>query len=254
MLFTAKHAIAALLISALSCAASNSSSVAVSDQSASLSTAPAIPATTLSVTGSGSVTLPSDCATIIVSIQKDGKSAIDAQRAASKITQDVFQILSSLKATRVSTNSVSISANYNYNDSPATITGFSAQTTISFQTTKDGAGPAVDACISRGISSLQSITFSANPSKYSSAANKAASNAVKDALNQANVAARPLKLCVSAIKSIDLNQQSQSQYYQPRMYMAAAPEAAPAGTTVQAGDVTATASASVVFELGTKCL
>ncbi|KAJ3235243.1 hypothetical protein HDU81_000681 [Chytriomyces hyalinus] len=209
--------------------------------------------TSLTVTGAGSLSLPADCATIVVAIEADAPTALDAQRQASSVTADVFQELAALKATRVSTNSVSINAVYNYTATPPIITGFSAQTTISFQTTKDGAGPAVDATIAKGITSLQSITFSANPDKYASASKKASAAAVQDALNQANNAALPLKLCVSSITSISLNPQPQNSGTPPPRYFAKA-ASSNVGTTLQAGDISASASADVVVQLGTKCM
>ncbi|KAI8844417.1 hypothetical protein BJ741DRAFT_588404 [Chytriomyces cf. hyalinus JEL632] len=208
--------------------------------------------TSLTVTGTGMLSLPADCATIVVAIEADAPTALDAQRRASSVTSDVFAVLADLKATRVSTNSVSINAVYNYTATPAIITGFSAQTTISFQTTKDGAGPAVDATIAKGITTLQSITFSANPDKYASASKKASAAAVQDAVNQANNAALPLKLCVSSITSISLNAQPQNSG-RPPMYFAKS-ASSDAGTTLQAGDISASASADVVVQLGTKCI
>ncbi|KAJ3227786.1 hypothetical protein HDU81_006502 [Chytriomyces hyalinus] len=209
----------------------------------------------LSVTGAGSLTLPADCATIVVAIEKDAPTAIDAQTGASKITAEVMKVLSDVNATRVSTDSMSINAVYNYTATPAVITGFSAQTTISFQTTKDGAGKAIDATIANGITTLQSITFSANPDKYASSSKKASAIAVKDALKQANNAAWPLKLCVSSIKSIALNAQPQNSGQNPPMYaFKGAAGASDAGTVLQAGDITASATADLVVQLGTKCL
>ncbi|KAJ3242178.1 hypothetical protein HDU78_001496, partial [Chytriomyces hyalinus] len=204
--------------------------------------------TSLSVTGTGSLTLPAECATIVVAIEKNGSTALEAQSGASKITAKVMKVLADLNATRVSTESMSINGIYNYTATPPVITGFSAQTTISFQTAKDGAGKAIDATIANGITTLQSITFSANPDKFAESSSNATANAVKDGMNQANSAALPLKMCVSSVTSIELNARPQNSGQNPPMYALKA-AGADTGTVLQAGDITASATANLVVQL-----
>ncbi|KAI8608000.1 hypothetical protein BC830DRAFT_1157205 [Chytriomyces sp. MP71] len=216
-------------------------------------------APSLTVTGTGSITLPADCASIVVSISSQDAAALKAQKTVARTSSDVFKLLTALKATQITTQSLTLNTNYNYSNTPANVIGFTAQTTISFSTAANAAGSAIDNCIAHGVTDLQSISFQANVTGYAAAAKSAAGLAVQDALAQANAAAAALKMCVSNVTSVGLNAPSTQGGYGggPVMYAAESfKAAAPAlpGTTVQAGDVTASATATVEFQLGTECL
>ncbi|KAJ3020426.1 UNVERIFIED_CONTAM: hypothetical protein HDU68_010179 [Siphonaria sp. JEL0065] len=208
--------------------------------------------TSLSVTGTGSASLPADLAHVVVVVSSLEPTAIQAQQSTSANASSVLSSLHSLEANKISTDSISLSETYDYSGSTTKFIGFTSQITISFETAPNVTGTAIDTVLANGVSQINSISFLANDINNDKAQKEATSHAVQDAVTQANTVAAQLKMCVASITSIDLNPQQQP--HSPIVnFKSLAAAAAPASTPVESSDVRFSANVDVVFVLGQNC-
>ncbi|KAJ3020584.1 UNVERIFIED_CONTAM: hypothetical protein HDU68_010108 [Siphonaria sp. JEL0065] len=208
--------------------------------------------TSLSVTGTGSASLPADLAHVVVIVNSLESTAIQAQQSTSANASSVLASLHSLNANKISTDSISLSETYDYSGSTTKFIGFTSKITISFETAPNVTGTTIDTVLANGVSQINSISFLANDVNNDKAQEQATSRAVQDAVTQANTVAAQLKMCVASITSINLNPQQQphSPIVNFKSFSAAA---APASTPVESSDVRFSASVDVVFVLGSNC-
>ncbi|KAJ3078672.1 hypothetical protein HDU99_000440 [Rhizoclosmatium hyalinum] len=207
--------------------------------------------TVLSVTGTGSVNLNADVAHIVITISATQPTALEATQSTAVNATSVLAALHRLNATKINTDSIYLSASYNYENNKQTFVGYQSQVTISFETDPKASGRAIDAVVRNGASSIGSISFSANDDNTAKGQKQATANAVQDALNQAQTVAAQLKLCVQGATKIDLNPQQASASPMFEMKVAAAPSAGgDASTPVESSQISVSSSISAVFQLG----
>jgi uncharacterized protein len=200
----------------------------------------------LSVTGTGSVTLPPDVATVAATVETNAESVSDAIAQNNARYEHVVAALSRLGVAR---DDIRLSNyNVNYNPKPKVVSpddngvryGFTVSRDFSIKVRKIGdAGKAVDACTSAGATGINGVGFGiANPS---AARTRAAQLAVDDARAQAQTLARAAHLHLVSLKSLSMG--GTPSLPQPMM-RAAAPASA---TQFDQSDVNVTVSVDAVF-------
>jgi uncharacterized protein len=211
-------------------------------------TAGAATTTELSVTGTGSVTLPPDLATVAASIETNSESVSEAM---SQNNARYDRVVAALARAGVARADVRLS-NYsvNYNPKPQVISpdnggvryGYTVSRDFSIKVRKIGdAGKVVDACTAAGATGINGVSFGLADS--GAARNRATDIAVGDARARAETLAQAAHLRVVSLKSLNLG--GGPIVPQPMMRMAAG-AIAPA-TQLDQSDVNVTVSVDAVF-------
>ncbi|KAI9333592.1 hypothetical protein BDR26DRAFT_868186 [Obelidium mucronatum] len=158
--------------------------------------------TVLSIIGTATTTIEVDSAHIITSIETQAKKAFDAQNATANGLNKIMSVLDTLNATKVNTDSLSLSPLYNYTNVPSVLIGYTAVAVVSFDILD--VGNAIDAVIANGVTGLQSITFKASDANYNKALEETRTLAVQDATKQADVIASALLKCFQRMTTLDM--------------------------------------------------
>jgi uncharacterized protein len=211
-------------------------------------TAATVAASTTEITasGSGSVSLPPDTATVNAAVETNAENANDAISQNNAIYDRVVGALTKLAISR---GDIALAYyNVNYNPRPAAAPanpgeryGYTVSRSFSIKV-RDiaAAGRVSDACIGAGATAINAVTFGlADPS---SARAQATAKAVAQARMNAQALAHAASLRIVAIKSIELLGGGQAPV--PLMRAAAAPSMP---TEFDQSNVNVTVSVSVVF-------
>ncbi|HVA33759.1 MAG TPA: SIMPL domain-containing protein, partial [Candidatus Baltobacteraceae bacterium] len=166
-------------------------------------------ATQLSVTGTGSVVLPPDVATVSAVVETTSDSASDA---ASQNNVRYDRVVAALERIGIARSDVTLSGyNVNYNPKPQTLPptptgeryGYTVSRSFSVKVRQIGkAGSVVDACTTAGATGINGVSFGLQHPDAARA--RATIQAVADARAKADELARAARLHVVGIKSLDL--------------------------------------------------
>jgi uncharacterized protein YggE len=203
-------------------------------------------ATEITASGSASVSLPPDMATVSVAVETTADNANDAV-AQNNAVYD--RILAALEKVGIARNDVTLQYyNVNYNprpqvmppNSPAERYGYTVSRGFGVKVRRIGdAGRVSDACVSSGATAINGVTFGlSNPA---GAREQATAKAVADARTNADAIARAAALRIVGIKRIELTGAPSG----PVPLMRAAAASAP--TQFDQSNVSVTVSVSVVF-------
>lgn len=204
--------------------------------------------TEISVSGTGSVTLPPDLATVAATVETNAESVTDAMAQNNTRYDRVVGALSRLGIARTDIRL----SNYNvsYNPKPQVASpdnggvryGYTVSRDFSIKVRRIGdAGKAVDACTSAGTTGINGVSFGlADPT---AARNRATEIAVADARSRAQTLASAANLRLVSLKSLSLG--GGPIVPQPMMRMAAG-AMAPA-TQLDQSDVSVTVSVDAVY-------
>lgn len=214
---------------------------------------PALPAgaaapTELSVTGTGSVTLPPDVASVAATVETNANSVTGAI-AQNNARYD--RIVAALSHIGIARDDIRL-ANYNvsYNPKPQVVSpdnsgeryGYTVSRDFSIKVRKIGeAGKAVDACTSAGATGINGVSFGlADPAAARIGATEIA---VADARARAETLARAAALHVVSLKSLSLG----GGPIAPQPMMRVAAGAMAPSTALDQSDVTVSVSVDAVY-------
>jgi uncharacterized protein YggE len=204
-------------------------------------------ATEITASGSASVSLPPDMATIHAAVETTADNANDAVAQNNVI---YGRVVASLEKLGVARSDVTLEYyNVSYNPRPKVLPpnpdgerfGYTVSRGFAIKVRRIGdAGRASDACVSAGATSINGVTLGlSNPA---TAREQATAKAVADARANADAIARAAALHVTGIKSIELTGAPSGPVPLAR---AAAVQSAP--TQFDQSNVSVTVSVSVVF-------
>lgn len=210
---------------------------------------PSKPAT-LEITASADVVAAPDVATISSGVMS---SATTAAAALSQNAEAMSKVLAALKAFGIpagdiQTSGLSVSPQYVYaQNEPPTVSGYQASNNVSIRLTKlDTVGSVIDTLVSVGANQINGPTFGID--KPDPLLDNARTEAIAKARARAALMADAAGLKLGRIVSISENASGGFQPPAPMMRMSAmAAEAA--STPVAAGQMSLTATVSIVFEL-----
>lgn len=209
---------------------------------------------TLTVSGAGEVKLTPDQAKVSIVIKTTERQADDAQQRNAELTDAV---LASLKANGVQdadiqTEDVRLSEEYDYDQSPAELAGYSMRNTLNI-TVRDTeiVGKVISDAISAGATSTYGLAFTV--SDPSGAYQDALKAAVAEAQGKAAAMAEALGVELAPIP-VSVDEVSSS--YQPYLYdnmvreeAAAAASNEEGSIAVSTGELSVTAKVDVVYEI-----
>lgn len=212
---------------------------------------------TITVSGSGEVTLAPDTASVSIVIRTDDAEAAAAQTANAELTEAV---LASLRANGVQdadvrTEGVNLNEVYDYEKSPAELVGYTMRSTLQV-TVRDieAVGAVITDAIAAGATSTHGLSFTVSDS--SGAYQDALRAAVADAAGKAEAMADAMGL---ELNPIPLSVSEASHSYRPYAYddmaVAESAEMEPAANSsaisipVSTGELSVTAQVSIVYTI-----
>ncbi len=209
-----------------------------------------MPSRQITVTGEGRVDAVPDMATITLGVTNEAREAKAAMAATSAAVGNVLDRLTAMgiqardiQTQQFSLNPVWSGRGASYSE-PAKITGFVASNMVMVRVRKlDDLGQVLDAVISDGANDFNGLQFGVQEPRPLQ--DKARAAAVKDAMARAALLADAAGVTLGPIMSI--NENGGGGPRPMMMEMAAAREAS---VPVAAGEVSLTASVSVVFAIG----
>ncbi len=206
---------------------------------------------TISVSGSSSLKVAPDKATVNVSIEtvaKDAKEA-SAQNAVimNKIQKDVMAL--AIPRDKIKTTNYNLSPSYDYNNGKQKLTGYRVSNEILVTVDNiDMVGNVIDTAINAGANNVNSVEFGLKDSEAYK--DKALQQAIFDAKRKAQTIAAALGKSIVNIQSVSANDSFvEFRTLNNAMYAAKAADSVGASSPIQAGDISVKANVSVVFEM-----
>ncbi len=205
---------------------------------------------TLTVQGTGIVSLDPDTATITLGVRESSADVGEAQaRVSEKLTQVVGKLQSmGVREEDIHTSSIDIYEDYNYDDSDEK--AYAAANSISVTISDiENAGKYIDAVFEAGANTFSGIVFSA--SDTADAKKRALELSVENAREKAEVLAAAADMKVAGISAIvEQGSGMYNNYYAGNRFEAAMEKAdAGAGTPVFSEQIQVSASVAIDFTL-----
>ena len=207
----------------------------------------------LNVRGSGTVYIAADLVRVTMGVSRTGDDVAEIQRDVNERINAICAALTAagLDESAISTSSIYIYPQYDYSGEIQKLVGYTINSSINVCTGEiDSIGKYIDAAFAAGANTFDSISFSA--SDTAAAKKQALEIAVKNAMEKAEVMAAASGCALGELKSVSEGD-ANTYYYEDnagdtRVY-AAKTEAAAAGTSVFAAQISVTADVQLTYEL-----
>jgi uncharacterized protein YggE len=198
----------------------------------------------LTVTGNGSVAIPTTLSQVSLGVEVQANTAEQAQQQAARQSSAVVDLLRSRNVENLQTTGISLYPMYDYSTGNQELTGYVASNTVSFQIETSETGTLLDDVVSAGATRIDGVSFIADEDAIAAAQRDALREATADAQLQADAVLDTLGLTRQEIVGIQVNQVYQP-WPQPVYYGTAA--RGDASTPVIGGDQEV--MASVVLQI-----
>lgn len=209
-------------------------------------------ASTLTVIGNATVSLPADAAMIILGVRE---TAEDVGPAQDTVNQKIAAIRTALTEmgidnTDIVTESLYIYANYDYSTAITEITSYTANNSLRITVRDiDMTAGVIDAAFAAGANTLDEVSFYATD--ISAASDQAYAEAVANAMHKAEIIAQAAGR--QNLSILDITEGVTDQWIDNGMKLRAtayATEDAAAGADIQQSNVTVTANVTITYLLG----
>ena len=161
----------------------------------------------LSVTGRGSVTVPTTIARVRLGIEIEGKTAQTVQEEVARRSAALVRLLRNSNVDKLQTTGVRLNPIYDRRNDRRYLTGYTATNTVSFRVATEEAGKLIDAAVKTGATRVDGINFIATDEVLEQARLEALRDATADAQSQANAVLGALNLSQREIIRIHINQE-----------------------------------------------
>lgn len=207
-------------------------------------------ASVLTVTGTAEIIQPADAAVVMLGVREN---AADVREAQANVNNKIAAVRAALvemgiENNDISTSSLYIYANYNYDSGDEKVISYTASNTLKV-VVKDIAmtGVVIDTAFGAGANTLDYVDFLATDA--SAAQDEAYRVAVADAKHKAEIIAEAAGMQLKGI--IDISEGAQVENYSPRSTKNMMSEAAAedAGTDIQAAGVSVSATVTLVYAI-----
>lgn len=213
------------------------------------SAAAVIRAGTVTVQGTASINLKADYASVNLGVNTKGATVAEAQKANSEIMDKVIAAIKKQGVAEedIVTNSFNVYPNYDYQYSKLTegdsVAGYQVENMLMVTVRDMGVLSGVlDAAMSAGANQSYGITF--NSSKQAVTYDEALKDAIADGARKAGLMAEASGKTLGGLLSMEENQYSYNLYGASAKTMDAQ---AAAGTPILAGQITVTATVTLVY-------
>lgn len=206
---------------------------------------------TISVTGTGRVSVPPDTAYVTLGVVTEGKEALAAQAANARKAQSIYSALLAQGVAKedIKTVTYSIQPIYDFEKNPASISAYRVENLMEVRFRPlDKVGRILAITGSEGANMICGLRFTAEL-KQEDARSQALEQATKNALRQAEIVAKGLGATLGPVQTVNV-QIGSSEPPQPlRLAEAKAAEASLPQVPVSPGQLEVWASVSIVFYL-----
>ncbi|MEC4985949.1 MAG: SIMPL domain-containing protein [Oscillatoria sp. PMC 1068.18] len=172
--------------------------------SSSSPTLEAIPRT-LSVSGTGKVSVATTKTEVRLGVEVQGKTAKEVQAEVAKRSQAVVELLKSREVEKLETTGIQLNPSYDYSNGKQQIIGYSASNIVSFRIETAQAGNLMDEAVEAGASRIDGISFVADEEALEQARQQAIQEAAAIAKKQATAALNSLDLQEKEVIGIQVN-------------------------------------------------
>jgi len=212
---------------------------------------------TISVSGTGSVTIPPEYVSVSVGVETQATTASDALQANNELATSATAAVTGLGIADDDLETSSVSLNpvttYNNSDGTSTITGFRASNTLSVTVRAQEGGDDLDTLVgevltelvNQGINSINGVTFKAD--NTTEAANAARTMAVDNAFDVASVFAKAACYEIAGVADMNVNDRNNPQpvaLYDSDSFGTAAKSVS---TPISSGDITVSSSVYIDY-------
>ncbi|MGK7911623.1 MAG: SIMPL domain-containing protein [Synechococcus sp.] len=199
----------------------------------------------LTVTGDGSVSVPTAIATIRLGVSISGDSATEVQQQIAERMDTLVSELQELNVDNLQTTGISLYPEYSSRED-SRINRVRGTNTVQFEVPVEQAGQTLDSAALAGASQIDSVTFRPASDVAEAGRDEALRLAVADSLAQANVVLESLNLGRQSIYSIQVNSSSYSP--EPLQLQRSAAVSSAASTPVLGGEQTINASVTLTVQ------
>jgi uncharacterized protein YggE len=206
----------------------------------------------IEVSGTGEARSTPDIANLSLQIETHAATAEECSSKNAALAQKVVQALKNKLAGKGTVLTGDYSLNPEYNETmprqKPTITGYSAQNTITVETTELSLlGSLIDGAIAVGANRINYLNFGLRDD--TKARQDAIANASKEAQAQAQALATSLNVKLKRVVKASTIQERSPIMPMPRMGMAVSNMAANAPTPIEGNQITVSATVSLIYEI-----
>lgn len=162
----------------------------------------------LTVSGQGTVNIPTSLTQVQLGVEVQGKTAEEAQQEAARRSTAVVELLKSRNVEKLETTGIGLNPMYSYRNDQQQLTGYSATNTVSFRMSTEKAGSLLDDAIAAGATRIDGVSFVATDAEITAAQEQALRLATQNAQRQAEVVFDVLNLKQREVVGIQLNSAS----------------------------------------------
>lgn len=160
---------------------------------------------TLTVTGQGTVRIPTTLTNVSLGVEIQGKTAAEVQKNVAQRTSSLLDFLRSREIERLETVGIRLQPNYQYDNNQRRLVGYIGTNTISFRITTEAVGGILDDAVKAGVTRIDSVSFTATETAISQAQKEALKAATLDAQQQAEAVLSVLNFQSQEIVNISIN-------------------------------------------------
>ncbi|MGK7881559.1 MAG: SIMPL domain-containing protein [Crocosphaera sp.] len=160
---------------------------------------------TLTVTGQGTVRIPTTLTNVNLGVEIQGKTATEVQNNVAQRTSSLVDFLRSLPIERLQTTGIRLQPNYKYDNNQRLLIGYTGTNTVSFRVKTEEVGSLLDDAVKAGATRIDSISFTAEERAISEAQKEALKLATVDAQRQAEAVLSSLNFQSQEIINISIN-------------------------------------------------
>ncbi|MDJ0730579.1 MAG: SIMPL domain-containing protein [Crocosphaera sp.] len=160
---------------------------------------------TLTVTGQGTVRIPTTLTDVSLGVEIQGKTATEVQKNVAQRTSSLVDFLRSRPIERLQTTGIRLQANYQYDNNQRRLVGYIGTNTVSFRVKTEEVGSLLDDAVKAGATRIDRISFTATETAISDAQKEALKLATLDAKEQAETVLSTLNFQSQEIINISIN-------------------------------------------------
>ena len=160
---------------------------------------------TLTVTGEGTVRIPTTLTQVQLGVEIQGRTATEVQKQVAKQTSAVVDFLRSRNVQQLQTTGIRLQPNYDYSNRERRLVGYIGTNTVSFRLQTELVGNLLDEAVKAGATRIDGISFTATETAITQAQKEALRQATKDAQQQSDAVLQSLNLTSQEIVSIQIN-------------------------------------------------
>ncbi len=160
---------------------------------------------TLTVTGNGTVTIPTTLTHVSLGVEIQEKTATEVQKNVAERTSSLVDFLRSRPIEKLQTTGIRLQPNYQYDNNQRRLVGYIGTNTVSFRVKTEEVGSLLDDAVKAGATRIDRISFTAEETAISEAQKEALKLATLDAQKQAEAVLSTLDFQSQEIINISIN-------------------------------------------------